>query len=126
MSYGLRNENGGIAILHGGSFTGRGGADVTGIYNGANCILEVEGVTALGESTGGLNIGLKNNDNATAKANNSQLTGSSDGFDQYGLMQDGGTVHLAVSQLDGDAIRYGGTLVCFQVYDGSYAAYTCP
>jgi hypothetical protein len=54
-------------------------------------------------------------------ADSSQFTGSSNG-----LYLDSGTVHLGVSQLDGGATNSSGTLTCFQVYDGNYAAYTCP
>ena len=54
-------------------------------------------------------------------ADSSQFTGNSNGLSQYS-----GTVRLGVSQLDGDATRTSGTLTCFQVYDGNYAAYTCP
>jgi hypothetical protein len=39
---------------------------------------------------------------------------------------DSGTVYLGVSQLDGGATHSGGALTCFQVYDGSYSACTCP
>jgi hypothetical protein len=83
--------------------------------------LDAEGVTALGENGSSINRGLLNEDGAVATADSSQFTGSSDG-----LYLNGGTVGLGVSQLDNGATRSSGTLTCFQVYNGSYGAYTCP
>jgi hypothetical protein len=122
---GLGNYEGPTAALRGGSFTGRGGTDAWGIYNIVSIVsgttLEAEGVTALGESGSSKNYGLYNDGGAAATADSSQFTGASNA-----LYQTGGTVSLGVSQLDGGATRTGGTLTCFQVYDGNYAAYTCP
>jgi len=122
-NYGLDNYNGADGTLRGSSFTARGGTTAYGIYNGVSgstsTTLEADNVTALAEN-GSSNYGLYNED-ATVTANSSQFTGSSNG-----LYQDGGTVSLGVSQLDGNATRPSGTLTCFQVYDGSYVAYTCP
>jgi hypothetical protein len=142
-NYGLANDLGAVA-LRGGAFTGRGGTSAYGIYN-SGTTLEAESVTALGENGSYQNYGLWNynaatalrggaftgrggtsaygiyNVDGTAKADSSQFTGSSNG-----LYQNGGTVSLGVSQLDGGATRTSGTLTCFQVYDGNYAAYTCP
>jgi len=118
---GLRNTLGAAVVLRGGSFTGRGGDISSGIINSSvNSTLEAESVTVLGED-GRYNVGLYNNNDATVKANSSQFIGSSDG-----LHQNSGTVHLGVSQLDGGVNYTGGTLTCFQVYDGNYAAYECP
>jgi len=120
-NYGLWNLGGAETTLRGGSFTGRGGgADSYGIYNcGTGTKVEAVGVTALAED-GNNNFGLYNCDGA-AMADSSQFTGSS-----HALYLDGGTVRLGVSQLDGGVTRESGTLTCFQVYDGSYVAYTCP
>jgi hypothetical protein len=121
-NHGLWNVNNAQVTVRGGSFTGRGGADAYGIYNSSSdSTLEVESVTALAEDGSSSNYGLYNYDGAAATADSSQFTGDSDG-----LYQSGGTVRLGVSQLDGGATRTSGTLTCFQVYDGSYAAYTCP
>jgi hypothetical protein len=118
-NYGLYNVDG-ATTLCGGSFTARGGTDAYGIYNGdSGATLEAESVTALAKN-GSSNYGLYNESGA-AMADSSQFTGSSNG-----LYQNGGTVSLGVSQLEGSATRTSGTLTCFQVYDGSYAAYTCP
>jgi hypothetical protein len=43
-----------------------------------------------------------------------------------GLYLNSGTVRLGVSELDGGATNDSGVLTCYQVYDGNYAAYTCP
>jgi hypothetical protein len=118
-NYGLYNVDG-ATTLRGGSFTARGGTDAYGIYNGdSGATLEAESVTALAEN-GSSNYGLYN-DFGAAMADSSQFTSSSNG-----LYQNGGTVRLGVSQLDGGATRASGTLTCFQVYDANYAAYTCP
>jgi hypothetical protein len=120
--FGLYNYGGAAATVRGGSFTARGGMGATGIYNnGSGTALAATGVTALGEN-GSHNFGLGNFASASVTAGSSQFTGDSD----CALYQDGGTVRLGVSQLDGGATCTGGTLTCFQVYDGSFAAYTCP
>ncbi len=86
--------------LRNSSFTGDSGTIAYGLYiSGTLTTLAAESVTALAEN------GSSNN---------------------YGLYQDSGTVSLGVSQLDNGATRNSGTLTCFQVYDGSYAAYMCP
>jgi hypothetical protein len=121
FNYGLHNYNAVAATLRGGAFTGRGGTSAYGIYNSdSGATLEADSVTALGED-GSSNYGLYNDASATATADSSQFTGSSNG-----LYLNGGTVYLGVSQLDGGATRTTGSLTCFQVYDGSYTAYTCP
>jgi hypothetical protein len=120
-NHGMWNANNAQATVRGGSFTGRGGTNAYGAYNsGTGTTLDADSVTALGEN-GSSNYGLYNNDSAAAMADSSQFTGSSNG-----LYQNSGTVHLGVSQLDEGATRTSGTLICFQVYDGSYVAYTCP
>jgi hypothetical protein len=66
-SYGLRNYDGAAATLRGGSFTGRGGMNVGGIYNsGSGAMLETESVTALGENGNSNNYGLSNSGNGVA------------------------------------------------------------
>jgi hypothetical protein len=120
-NHGLYNFIGAATTLSGGSFTGRGGTNAYGISNiDGDTTLVAESVTALGEN-GSSNYGLYNDGLAAAIADSSQFTGSSNG-----LYQISGTVRLAVSLLNGGATRTSGTLTCFQVYDGSYVAYTCP
>jgi hypothetical protein len=98
-NYGLYIENSVLATVRGGSFAGRGGSFALGICSlGPGTVLEAINATALGEG------------------------GS---HSSYGLYQDGGTVRLAVTQLDGSFFRPSGTLTCFQVYDGSFAAINC-
>jgi hypothetical protein len=118
-NYGLLNHSGAAATLRGGAFTGRGGADAHGIQHSEGT-LEAESVTALGENGSSSNCGLYNL-SGTARADSSQFTGINSG-----LHLESGTVYLGVSQLDGDAINVSGTLICFQVYDSDYVAYTCP
>jgi hypothetical protein len=121
-NWGLYNTGGAAATLRGGSFTGRGGNSAYGIYNySSGTTLEAEGVTALGEDGSSTNYGLYNISSATAEVDSSRFAGNT-----YGLYLDGGTVRLGVTQLDSGAFRNSGTLTCFQVYDGSYASYTCP
>ncbi|MBN1811191.1 MAG: hypothetical protein JXA14_05075 [Anaerolineae bacterium] len=119
-NYGLDNSGGGNVTLRGGSFTGQDNV-TRGIYNhDSGTVLNAERITAVGQN-GGTNHGLYNALSATATADSSQLIG-----EQYGLYQSSGTVSLGVSQLYNGANRTGGTLTCFQVYDDTYSAYTCP
>jgi len=115
-SYGLGNSD--TATLNGGSYIGRGGVYAYGIFNLGS--LEARNITALGEGSSDDDYGLKNQ-GGTATADSSQFVGADDGL-FLGL----GAVYLGLSQLDGGATRTGGTLTCYLVYDGSYAAYTCP
>ena len=118
-NYGLLNQASAKATLRGGSFTARGGETYAcGILNDGT--LDAESVTALGEDGPSDNYGLYNLTGA-AVADSSQFTGSSNG-----LLLDSGTVHLGVSQLHGGATNSSGTLTCFQVYDETYTAYSCP
>ena len=120
-NHGLWNVNNATLVLHGASLTARGGIDAYGIYSGgSDTSLKAESVTALGENGSGTNYGLYVA-GGIAKAVSSQFTGIS-----AGLNLDSGTVHLGVSQLGGGAINPSSTLTCFQVYDSSYIAYTCP
>jgi hypothetical protein len=117
-NHGLWNVNNAQATVRDGSFIGRGGTSAYGIHT--NSALDAESVTALGENGGSDNYGLYILSGATT-VDSSQFAGSSNG-----LYLDSGTVSLGVSQLDGGATNSSGTLTCFQVYDGNYAAYTCP
>jgi hypothetical protein len=120
-NYGLHNASSAAATLSGGSFTARGGLDARAINNYIDTTLDIGNVTALAED-GTANYGLYN-EGATARADSSQFSGDSD----KALYQDGGTVRLGVCQLDdGHTLTGGGALTCFQVYDGGYAAYSCP
>jgi hypothetical protein len=121
-NHGLFNFAGAAATLHGGSFTGIGGISARGISNiDDGTTLEVKSVTALGKDGISTSFGLFYSSSALTEASSSQFTGSSNG-----LYQESGTVRLGVSELNGGATRTSGTLTCFQVYDGSYAAYACP
>jgi hypothetical protein len=135
---GLRNTVGAAAALHGGSFSASGpNCSGHGMYN-AGATLEAEKVTALGGDhssscgvhnsggdlvlrggsfTGGYGLFC---DGGSATADSSQFVGTTNALGQLGC-----TVHLGVCQLDGDHTLTGGSLTCFQVYDGSYTAYDC-
>jgi hypothetical protein len=66
---GLRNEGGAVAMLHGGSLTGReDGGDVYGIYNaGAGSLVVADSVSVLGEGIGNMKYGLWNSEEARAE-----------------------------------------------------------
>ncbi|MGB2895910.1 MAG: hypothetical protein WBB65_07095 [Anaerolineales bacterium] len=153
-NYGLYNIDGAAATLRDGSFTGNGGSDAYGIFNDViGSILETESVTALGENGSISNFGLYNYNGTVATVRGGYFTGrgginaygifnsvsgttlestsvtalgENGSSTNYGLYQESGTVSLGVTQLIGGAYRSSGILACFQVYDGSYAAYTCP
>jgi hypothetical protein len=118
-SYGLYNFTGAEATLRRSSFTGRDGTYAHGILN-FTATLRANGITALAEDGTSTNDGLTNS-GGSVMINSSQLTGSSNGFEQWS-----GTTYLGVSQLDGGATKTAGTLTCFQVYDQAYTAYACP
>ncbi len=121
-NHGLFNFAGAAATVHGGSFTGISGTNAYGISNlDDGTTLEVKSVSARGKDGSGTNYGLYYTSDELTTADSSQFSGSSNG-----LYQVSGTIRLGVSRLAGGATRTGGTLTCFQVYDGSYAAYACP
>ena len=61
LNMGLFNFDGAAVVLHSGSYTARGGVDARGIFNReSDTMLEVVGVTALGENGSNLNVGLDN------------------------------------------------------------------
>jgi hypothetical protein len=151
-SYGLINYNNAVATLSGGSFIGSGGSDAYGIFNDDFATLVTESVTALGENGSSVNLGLcnyygamatlrggsfaadggmnasgiyNNGSSSMLKATNTTAIGEGSSTN-YGLDQDSGTVSLGVTQLVGGVNKLGGTLTCFQVYDGSFNSITCP
>jgi hypothetical protein len=121
-NHGLWNANNAQLTVRNSSFTASGGTNAYGIYNGdTTTTLNAESITALGENGSGSNFGFWNDTGGTAMINSSKFIGFTNG-----LYLNGGTVNLGVSQLDGSATNVSGTLICFQVYDGSYSAFTCP
>jgi hypothetical protein len=94
INQGLLNEAGATAMLHGGSFTARWGADAYGIYNAdGNTTLEAESVTALGADGGNVNYGLLNDNGAAAALRSSSFTGR-EGTDSRGIRNDGSSTVL--------------------------------
>lgn len=123
-AYALLNQQDASATLHGGSFTADASnvstSKAIGIYNLNSTILAAQRVTVVGERSSD-NYGLYSF-NAPATVDSSQLFGDTN----QALYQQGDTVQLGVTQVDGGATRVSGTLTCFQVYDENYSAYTCP
>ena len=69
-NYGLYNESGATARLHGASFTARGGTHARGIFNtDSGTILEAESTTVLAENSG-YNYSLVNSVGAMATLRN--------------------------------------------------------
>jgi hypothetical protein len=98
-NYGLYNPDRADVVLQGGSFTGRGGSVAAGLYSsGSGTTLEAESVTALGELASGMgskNYGLHNRSDAEAMLRGGSFTAvGGSASDNYGLMNDGGTVTL--------------------------------
>ncbi|MBC7226208.1 MAG: hypothetical protein H5T61_03125 [Thermoflexales bacterium] len=119
-SQGLRNEAAGtVARVNGGTFTARGGSmTAIGISTWGN--LTAQGTSALAENGTVGNYGLYvSGDQARADA--CRFKGST-----YAVRETSGALYLAVSQLDGGMQRTAGTVTCFEVYNGNYAAYSCP
>jgi hypothetical protein len=73
-NYGLYNLGSAKAILHDGSFTGRGGANTGSIYNTELATLEAIAITGLAENGSGTNCGLYNKDSAKAVLRDSSFT----------------------------------------------------
>ncbi len=119
-NYGLLAEsNTPITRVYGGTFIGRGGNQATGISQANVGEMTLQGAFVVGEN-GTSNYGLYSV-GGTTWADSCRFKGST-----YAVRETGGTLYLAVSQLDGGMQHTGGTRTCFQVYDGNYAAYTCP
>jgi len=114
--------NFGVAEIQGGSITGQQGESVYGVYNSSSSAdLTAERITVLGIDGTYFTYALFNEGGAIVTANGSQFRSGSNA-----LFQQSGSVYLGVSQIDGLVTNLSGVLTCFQVYDGSYAPYTCP
>jgi hypothetical protein len=112
-SRGLHSYDGAAAVLRGGSFTARGGAETDGIYNGGSgATLEAESVTALGENGSSDNYGLANSGSATANVTQSVLEGATNS-----VYRTGGSVTVSNSRLAGNAVS--GTVTCVLVTRGT-------
>ena len=120
-NYGLYNEDGASARLHGGSFTGRGGTNALGIHNqDSGTMLEAESVTALGEGASSSNRGLGNALSATSEVTQSVLEGAGNS-----VIRGGGSVTVSHSRLVGGAVS--GTVTCVAVSrGGTFNASGCP
>jgi len=105
--------------IYGGTFIGRGGGAAIGI--GVVGTVTIQSAYALGEGGSGSNYGLYATYVSRADISASRFQGQS-----AAMWLNESTVYLALSQVDGGVTRSGGTLKCFQVYDGDYDSYACP
>lgn len=113
---GVHNEH--QTTLHGGTFIARAGSHAYGIYNnGAGANLKAADIVASAEGGSVHTDGLFVAATAEARVDSSQIINA---------RLDSGTLYLGVSQLAGDIHDDGGAWHCFQVYDGTYNAITCP
>jgi hypothetical protein len=88
MNSGLHNNDGAMATMHGGSFTGSGGNFASGLrIYGSGTTLETESVTALGYNGSDSNYGL-NLGGAVATLHGGSFTGRG-GIDAYGIYSTG-------------------------------------
>jgi hypothetical protein len=97
QNHGLVNNNGAYAVLHGGSFTGRGGTGTNwGIANqDPGTYMEAADTSAVGENgSGGFNHGLDNSNAATVILRGGFFTGIG-GVNAYGIHNDGATTLVA-------------------------------
>jgi hypothetical protein len=111
-NYGFWNVNNATAVIHGASFTGRGGTGAYGVNNqGAGTTLEAENVSALGEDGSSSNSGLSNQDSATATLRSGSFTGRG-GANTYGIYNAGSGTTLEAESVtalgeDGSSVNYG-------------------
>jgi hypothetical protein len=119
-NYGLIAEsNTPITRVNGGTFTGRGGSRAVGINHANVGETTIQNAFAVGEN-GTANYGLDVSV-GTVRADGCHFKGSN-----AGVRETGGTVYLAVSQLDGGMQRTGGTAQCYGTYGNNYISYSCP
>lgn len=103
-NYGLRNYDAAGAALRSGTFTGRGGVNAYGIYNGlAAGTLDAANVSTIGEGGSGGNYGLYNDAGVPQTSiTQSVLQGST--YSVYRAAIGGGSLYVSHSQLvDGAA-----------------------
>jgi hypothetical protein len=107
LSYGIENYNGSVARLRGGSYTGRGGGQASGVQNTFTSTLTAEGITALAENSSNENYGLRNHNTVTATVSGSSFTGRG-GSNAYGISNELTVTLLAdnVTALATDAITW--------------------
>lgn len=107
-NFGLINYSYAEAMLRGGSFTGRGGADAVGIYN-ESATLEAESVSALSED-GSTNKGLLNyqffSPNAAVTLRGGTFTGSG-GTVAYGIQNDTNVGSLKAERISALSVSGG-------------------
>jgi hypothetical protein len=144
-NYSLQNASGAVATLRGGFFTAVGGGQARGIQNEGGSSLTVQNADVAAQNASANNYGMVNISSAVATLRSSALTAVGTGshglangdsstltadacqlVGSTALYMNGGAVSLGVSQVAGTVNRASGTLVCFQVYDGSYASVSCP
>jgi hypothetical protein len=86
---GIENHSDAEAMLHGGTYTGRGGGSAKGIDNhGTSTMLDAENVTALAEDGSNSNYGLINIDTLTVTLQGGAFNGRG-GTNAYGIYNNG-------------------------------------
>ncbi|MGD2147408.1 MAG: hypothetical protein PVH41_12000 [Anaerolineae bacterium] len=110
QNFGL--QNGAVATLRGGSFTGRGGYQAWGIFTcGSGTTLEAESVTALGEGSSNITMGLENYDGAQATLRGGSFAARG-AIDAIGIANHASSSTLAAERVsalgeDGSSSNYG-------------------
>jgi hypothetical protein len=149
QNYGLFNGTDVSSTLQGGTFVARGGTYAQGIYNMGT--LETSNTVALGEDGTSNNYGLDNyggkailhggslsahggltafgiqaNGTSDVEVTNAKLLGESGASYNNGLRALDGLVKLGLTMVVGGVYQESATITCFQVYDGNFAAVSCP
>ena len=111
LSYGMENNNGGVATLRGGSFTGRGGNQASGVQNTVSSTLTAEGITALAENSSTENYGLLSYYGVTTTLRGGSFTGRG-GTSAYGIYNSDSGARLEAANVtalgeDGSSDNYG-------------------
>ncbi|MEM7114988.1 MAG: pectinesterase family protein [Chloroflexota bacterium] len=101
--------------------TASGTASSYGIYNDASSSPTMDNVTAHA-SGGGASFGVYNDDTSSPIILDSALTGVTNSIFNVPTS----SVHLASTLLDGSLFGASVTYTCFNNYDASFAAVTCP
>ena len=120
-NHGLWNVNNATAVVHGASFTARGGTHAWGIYNKASgTTLEAESVAALGEDGSIVNAGLFNSNSTETVLNGGAFIGRG-GINAYGILNEESSAMLEANNItalgeNGSTLSYG-----MENYNGSVA-----
>jgi len=152
-THGLRNQDGPVTTLRGGSFVARTGVDARGIMNSIDGTLVATGVTAVGEGGTNTNIGLYGGigSSTTLRGGSFSAVGGANAYgiylgfgitvleavfvtaageggstESFGLLQITGPVLLGASQVKG-GVNLGdvSTVTCYHVFNEDFMNYNC-